>query len=737
MKGTQIRRWPLLLLGLLLLTLLVVGCSSQAQAQSVPADASAPAQVAQQVPDQGIEGMTWRLVRYRDAEGQMADVLDDAVITMELAEGQASGSAGCNRYFAPYQLKGETLTFEEPSTTRMMCPDPVMDQEKAFLDDLTAVQSFQVEDDRLILQDAQGEAILVFAAPDDTASAQPEPMLVGPSWQWTRTLSEDGSEILVDDPSKYVVQFQEDGSVLVKADCKTAVGTFTDDGGSLSMELGPTTAIFCGEGSLADEFLKELSHAATYLFNGNELVINMQMDGGNMHFQPAPPATGPAPTVEPAPTAQPEPTQPPEANPLAPYVGEYKVVLPPEQADGMMLVATLNLNEDGTLTLTLKDLGSNQSETLEGVWEVKDDAVQAQVTTPEGETKAFTMRVNDQGDLQVDGEDFVLTHIDATIPLHKQLPVPVDLSQKAYVTVDLDAGNPLDPFIISVNGGGTLDASALGGDCRGYVNAEPVVRIHWSGKADMSRVFFYSDHDPTLIVQTPDGAFHCNDDANALLLDPSLTFEKPQPGTYNIWVGSYYPDQLLPGFLVVTTRPDVRVETFTLDGLVKRGPMPALTAKLGGRAPDALMDAIQGWKKDVKTAKPGKALSLKVTADGDIPAFEFNIPGQICNGFIKGTPDLVFDWAGGKDPMSIFFEGDKDTTLLVITPNGKILCNDDADPENMNPLVTIEKPGQGRYAVFVGRVHPEDSAKGTLTVTDVSDAGPEVLAPVKAVTPTP
>jgi len=104
---------------------------------------------------------------------------------------------------------------------------------------------------------------------------------------------------------------------------------------------------------------------------------------------------------------------------------------------------------------------------------------------------------------------------------------------------------------------------------------------------------------------------------------------------------------------------------------------------------------------------------------------------------IGDKPDLAFDWSGEADALSIYFEGDADSTLLVVTPGGKIFCNDDASADNANPLVVIPDPAQGRYAIFVGRVHPEEQVKGKLTVTDAADAEPEILAPQPAPAPAP
>ena len=42
-----------------------------------------------------------------------------------------------------------------------------------------------------------------------------------------------------------------------------------------------------------------------------------------------------------------------------------------------------------------------------------------------------------------------------------------------------------------------------------------MVTADYQGEADMMKVFFYSDNDTTLVVQTPDGDYLCNDDGPA------------------------------------------------------------------------------------------------------------------------------------------------------------------------------------------------------------------------------
>ncbi len=743
MKTHNKMRWSLLLLTMLALAIALSACGAAVRAQAQPLSAAQPAanvqasapalqeQASKTVaidPDQPLKDVEWQLLSMRKEQGEMVDALADAPITIVFSDGRAAGSAGCNRYFTSYEIDGNALKMDDKiGTTMMACPGPVMAQEQNYLDLLPKTASFAIDKDQLTLFDAEGGALLIFEAPVTAAAPAQERQLIGPVWEWQRTEMSNDTIITVTHPVSYTIQFKEDGAAVVRADCKRAMGKFTDENGSLTIELGATTKNICKGDSLADEFLEELGYAATYVFDEDgDLVINMQMDGGNIVFSAAE-------EVAAAPVEKQD-----NAGEMQKLAGVYKVILPPAEEGGPLRVATLTLDEDGALTLSILTLGAEKPETVTGAWSVKEpEKVTATLTSPEGANE-FALDINEKGDLILGNKNITLINIDKSVPLHKQLSSPVITEQKAYVTLDIQAGNPLDPFIVSVNGGGAFDASTLGGDCSGYVNIQPVARIDWEGKADLSKIFFYSDHDPTLIVQSPDGAFHCNDDASDLLLDPSVTFENPADGVYNIWVGSYYADQLIPGVLVVTTRKDVSVETFTLNGLIKRGPMADVSAKLNAKPAAALVDIIQRHKQSIKKMKAGgKAQSVRVTAKGDVPAFEFDIPGQICNGFISEDPDLVFDWSGEADALSIFFEGDADSTLLVVGPGETVHCNDDAAPDNANPLVVVPNPVQGRYAVFVGRVHPDKAVKGKLTVSDAPGAAPETLAPQLVPAPAP
>ena len=72
-------------------------------------------------------------------------LMDYSHLTLTLAEdGRAYGNAGCNHWFAPYQLEGDKLTFGKVGSTRKLCAPALMEQEKRFLQSLETVQRWDI-----------------------------------------------------------------------------------------------------------------------------------------------------------------------------------------------------------------------------------------------------------------------------------------------------------------------------------------------------------------------------------------------------------------------------------------------------------------------------------------------------------------------------------------------------------------------------------------------------------------
>ncbi len=111
-----------------------------------------------------LEGVTWRLVSFIDRKGNQKSVLPDTNVTVEFESEQVRGNAGCNQYFASYQVDGERLSFSSAGMTEMFCtaPDGIMEQEVEYLSTLGRVVTYSVVDGRLQMFDDLGQTVLTY-----------------------------------------------------------------------------------------------------------------------------------------------------------------------------------------------------------------------------------------------------------------------------------------------------------------------------------------------------------------------------------------------------------------------------------------------------------------------------------------------------------------------------------------------------------------------------------------------
>lgn len=110
----------------------------------------------------------------------------------------------------------------------------------------------------------------------------------------------------------------------------------------------------------------------------------------------------------------------------------------------------------------------------------------------------------------------------------------------AYGTYTLRSGFTPDPFEVRVVAGGENSASDWsGGQCAGFVADAPDVRLMFQGGSFPELYFSVgSNADTTLVINDPNGNWHCDDDSGNEGLNPLLRMA-PISGQYDIWVGTY------------------------------------------------------------------------------------------------------------------------------------------------------------------------------------------------------
>jgi hypothetical protein len=123
---------------------------------------------------------------------------------------------------------------------------------------------------------------------------------------------------------------------------------------------------------------------------------------------------------------------------------------------------------------------------------------------------------------------------------------------------------------------------------------------------------------------------------------------------------------------------------------------------------------------------PSLVSAISGSANG--PSVDAQPLGTGCTGYIPEHPDVVLNWTEDSNVnlLRLFVLGMGDPVLLVVTPSGDVLCNDDYTPLVSDPYLEIPDPQEGRYAIFVGSFEDSAVTPGFVVVTS-QDFNPATL----------
>jgi hypothetical protein len=147
-----------------------------------------------------------------------------------------------------------------------------------------------------------------------------------------------------------------------------------------------------------------------------------------------------------------------------------------------------------------------------------------------------------------------VTEVTGTAQTQPQQPTTrLDFSlPPTYGATSLNAGFMPDPFIRLMTSGGNVNVSYLGGSCTGWATSAPDFSLNYTtGAFPTLRFYFVGNGDTTMIINAPDGTYTCVDDSSGTL-NPTINFNEPASGRYDIWIGSYAQGSMTPGTLYVT-----------------------------------------------------------------------------------------------------------------------------------------------------------------------------------------
>lgn len=191
------------------------------------------------------------------------------------ADGKVSGSAGCNRYSGTYTVSGNNITFSSPmATTMMMCEQPAMDQESAYLKALGEVKTFAVNGDQLTLTTGDGTKLAVFKAQSQD--------LEGTSWEATAYNNGKQAVVGVLEGTTLTASFGKDGALSGNSGCNEFNGPYKVNGGQITIGPLASTMKMCSdpEGVMDQEaqYLAALQSAASYEIEGNVMQLRTKDD---------------------------------------------------------------------------------------------------------------------------------------------------------------------------------------------------------------------------------------------------------------------------------------------------------------------------------------------------------------------------------------------------------------------------------------------------------------------------
>jgi len=146
-----------------------------------------------------------------------------------------------------------------------------------------------------------------------------------------------------------------------------------------------------------------------------------------------------------------------------------------------------------------------------------------------------------------------------TFPLNggiQQVPINPKLDYQSaarFGEANLSNGFSPDPYQVGTSDSGDVNVNYLGGSCSGFTNSAPDLRLNFGGGgASLLRLYFVSSGaDASMVVNDPYGNFYCVNDSFGTH-NPTIDFNNPAGGSYDIWIAGPSSGGLVAGTLFVT-----------------------------------------------------------------------------------------------------------------------------------------------------------------------------------------
>jgi heat shock protein HslJ len=618
-----------------------------------------------------LEGSRWILVSHQDKAGQLVDALPDAPATAEFAGGKVAGSASCNNYTASFEVSGENLKIGQAASTMMACDPAIMDQETAFLTHLQAAAQYAIDGGQLTLFDASGAATLVF-------NVEQPGSIVGSWAMGSYNNGRGGFQSALADTQVTAV-FSEDGKLTGNAGCNTYSGSYTVDGDKL--DIGPviTTKKACAPDIMAQEaaYLRALEAATVFAIQANEMVLRDDKGAAQVGY-------------------------------LA-HEGETSA----SALDSTAWQLTGFNNGRGAVQTALADVtvtavfaegriaGSGGCNSYSASFE--EDGSSIKIGLPISTMMACEQRIMQQeaaylkalsaaATFEIRGEELTLRDTNGALQLrYSRTAMPQPAEAPAAATPA-----PVAPAAPEMPGDQPANIIPKGPPGL-FLTLRPMadgpmqtvaLALTADGKAEFRRD---AGEDAAPIIET--GAWVENVDGTVtvtLTERDGQTLATPQ-------ALKFQPDG------TYLTLVDYDKSIWGEEGLKLNR-----AADVARKARTALvtLDLTAGFVLD--------PTFMSVNGGGEIDA---SLLSPDCKGFINRQPVAVVKYGGGAPQVRTFFYSDGDPTLVIMTPDRQLLCNDNASSQLLDPFIALDNPPAGEYRVWVGSNARNQLIPGILVFT--------------------
>jgi heat shock protein HslJ len=97
---------------------------------------------------------------WRPTEIAGVEIAEDTEIFVSFEDGEVTGNGGCNQFFGSYKIEGGAIAFGPIASTKMLCPDPVQQNEDHLFEVLSQIAGFRRDGTELELTAEAGEPLV-------------------------------------------------------------------------------------------------------------------------------------------------------------------------------------------------------------------------------------------------------------------------------------------------------------------------------------------------------------------------------------------------------------------------------------------------------------------------------------------------------------------------------------------------------------------------------------------------